>query len=136
MGYKTRQVYLNLDPDSFRMSTLDKTKPWAKVDEHSKEPGFRKLITRAREKKKLSQADLAETFKITRAYVNHWERGVSTPPKRLIPRVAQLLGIPVQDLFKAIQLWKLWKHQQRLKMKIEKAGIEMSLATKPRKKAS
>lgn len=56
------------------------------------------LIQRAREAKSMSQADLAQALGIRQQSVSKWEAGLSTPSKRRLGQVADVLGITVGEL--------------------------------------
>jgi transcriptional regulator with XRE-family HTH domain len=58
-------------------------------------------IRNARLAKGMTQADLASRVGRSRVAVSEWERGVKAPRVRVIPRLVDALGIPVDILVKA-----------------------------------
>jgi transcriptional regulator with XRE-family HTH domain len=78
------------------------------------EPGKRlgKLIAAARDRKKLSQADLARAIgygkpEANRSYVAAWERGEACPPMGRVGRLCQVLGLPLENV---VHLALMHKH--------------------------
>ena len=55
-------------------------------------------LTRLREAKGLSQADLARKAKLTREHVNRLEAGRHGPTLAVLQRLAKALGVPVPKL--------------------------------------
>lgn len=53
-----------------------------------------------REAKKLSQTDVAEALKVKPQFVSNWERGMSSPPVRLLKQIMRLFGISENELIK------------------------------------
>ncbi len=51
-----------------------------------------------RENKKMTQTDLANKLKITRASVNAWEMGISTPSTKYIIELAKIFGVSTDYL--------------------------------------
>lgn len=52
----------------------------------------------ARKKAGLSQAEVAEKLGISSAAVCQWETGKTMPDPRKLPKIAELLNCPVDDL--------------------------------------
>ncbi len=55
-------------------------------------------LTRLREAKGLSQADLARKAKLTREHVNRLEAGRHGPTLAVLQRLAKALGVPIAGL--------------------------------------
>ncbi len=49
----------------------------------------------------MTQKDLAEKLGITDKAVSKWERGIACPDTALIPKLAQILGISLEELMTA-----------------------------------
>ena len=58
-------------------------------------------ISTLRREKGMTQKDLAEKLNITDKAVSKWERDLSCPDTQLLPRLAELLGISVEELLNA-----------------------------------
>ena len=56
-------------------------------------------IRECRERKGLSQKELADALGIDQSAVSNWERGLSEPTAFNIRRLADLLGVKPGDLF-------------------------------------
>ncbi|WP_191556576.1 helix-turn-helix transcriptional regulator [Metabacillus idriensis] len=56
-------------------------------------------IVEIREKKFMSQADLARELNVTRSWVNKLEKGKAEPTLRMALRIANVLDCNVEDLF-------------------------------------
>jgi transcriptional regulator with XRE-family HTH domain len=52
-----------------------------------------KYLKAARLKKKLSQAELAKTFRLHGQFVSNWERGLCAPPKHCFQKVIEFLEL-------------------------------------------
>ena len=59
-----------------------------------------KRLKELREKKKITQEELALEAGINRAYVGYIERGERNPSTEVISKLARALKIPVYELFK------------------------------------
>ena len=57
-------------------------------------------IKTLRESKKLTQMDVADALKVSRATVAMWETNKSVPRAQLLPKLAQLFSCTVDDLLK------------------------------------
>lgn len=53
-----------------------------------------------RERRGVSQSYLAKHLCITVQAVSAWERGVNAPSAETLPRIAQLLGCTINDLYR------------------------------------
>ncbi len=58
------------------------------------------FIRSLRTQKHMTQAQLAEKLNITATAVSKWERGLSFPDITLLPKLADILGVNVNDLMK------------------------------------
>ena len=47
----------------------------------------------------LDQADIGKKCKVDKSTVSHWERGVSSPTRTTLPKVAAALGVSIADLY-------------------------------------
>lgn len=57
-----------------------------------------KLILSLRKEKSLTQKELADRLQISDNAVSKWERGLSCPDISLLPRLAEILGVGVEEL--------------------------------------
>jgi transcriptional regulator with XRE-family HTH domain len=57
-------------------------------------------ISKLREKKKISQKELAGILNITQGAVSQWELGLSRPTSKILPELAKALGCTIDELFK------------------------------------
>jgi len=56
------------------------------------------VISSRRKELGMTQKDLAEKLNITDKAVSKWERGIACPDTATIPRLAQILGISLEEL--------------------------------------
>lgn len=61
---------------------------------------FGKKVKEIRLKKKMSQRDVAKLLKVHRSYVSGIERGVRNPSLKVIERVANALGVNIEEIIK------------------------------------
>ena len=59
------------------------------------------VIASRRRELGLTQKELAETLNITDKAVSKWERGIACPDTATIPKLAQTLGITIEELMMA-----------------------------------
>ena len=59
------------------------------------------VISSRRKELSLTQKDLAEKLDITDKAVSKWERGLACPDTALIPKLAGILGITIEELMTA-----------------------------------
>lgn len=59
------------------------------------------LISTLRKEKGLTQKEVAERLGITDKAVSKWERDLSYPDTAILPRLAELLGVTVEELLRA-----------------------------------
>lgn len=59
------------------------------------------VISSRRKELGMTQKDLAEKLNITDKAVSKWERGIACPDTAAIPKLAQILGISLEELMTA-----------------------------------
>lgn len=59
------------------------------------------IISTLRREKRMTQKELADMLNITDKAVSKWERGQACPDTLLIPRLAEILGVSVEELMNA-----------------------------------
>lgn len=59
-----------------------------------------KNIKRLRYERRFTQSELASNLGVTCQAVSKWETCVNSPDIALIPRIAELLGVSIDELFK------------------------------------
>ena len=59
------------------------------------------VISNRRKELGMTQKDLAEKLNITDKAVSKWERGIACPDTAAIPKLAQILGISLEELMNA-----------------------------------
>ena len=59
------------------------------------------VIAALRKEKGMTQKDLADQLNITDKAVSKWERNVACPDTALIPKLAEILGISIEELMRA-----------------------------------
>lgn len=59
------------------------------------------IISSLRKNKNMTQNDLAEKMNITDKAVSKWERNLSCPDVNSIPKLAEVLGVSVEELLNA-----------------------------------
>ena len=57
-------------------------------------------ISEAREKRSLTQTDVAKYLGVTQGAVSQWENGMAMPRVELLPKLAELLGCTVDELLR------------------------------------
>lgn len=67
---------------------------------------FGNFLYTLRTEKKLSQTQLAKQLGVTNKAVSKWENGASKPNTALIPRLAEILNVTVEELFAGRRLEK------------------------------
>lgn len=58
------------------------------------------FINQLRKEKKLTQSELGEMIGVTNKAVSKWEVGENTPDSSLLPKIAKVLGVTVDELFR------------------------------------
>lgn len=56
------------------------------------------IISTRRKEKNMTQKDLADLLNITDKAVSKWERNIACPDTQLLPRLAQILDVSVEEL--------------------------------------
>ena len=59
------------------------------------------MISSLRKEKNMTQNDLAEKMNVTDKAVSKWERNLSCPDVNSIPKLAEILGVSVEELLNA-----------------------------------
>ena len=59
------------------------------------------IISSLRKEKGMTQSDLAKKMNVTDKAVSKWERNLSCPDVNTIPKLAEILGISVEELLNA-----------------------------------
>ena len=59
------------------------------------------MISSLRKEKNMTQNDLAEKMNVTYKAVSKWERNLSCPDVNSIPKLAEVLGVSVEELLNA-----------------------------------
>lgn len=59
------------------------------------------IISSLRKDKKLTQSELADKMNVTDKAVSKWERNISCPDVNSIPKLAEILGVTVDELLNA-----------------------------------
>ncbi len=59
------------------------------------------MINSLRKEKNMTQNDLAEKMNVTDKAVSKWERNLSCPDVNSIPKLAEILGVSVEELLNA-----------------------------------
>ena len=62
---------------------------------------MRETISLLRKEKGMTQSELAEKMNVTDKAVSKWERNLSCPDINSIPKLAEILGIQVEELLKS-----------------------------------
>lgn len=57
-------------------------------------------IKELRVDKGLTQEELAKEMNVTRSTVSMWETGAAFPPGNKLPKLAEVLGCSIDDLYK------------------------------------
>ena len=71
---------------------------------------FNNFIKSLRKQKGLTQQQLASALGYTSPqFVSNWERGVAFPPANIIGDLSGLLGVPQEELTRAIKAAKIQK---------------------------
>lgn len=59
------------------------------------------IIAALRREKGMTQKELADMLNITDKAVSKWERGLALPDTAAIPKLAEIFGVPVEELISA-----------------------------------
>ena len=59
------------------------------------------IISTLRKEKKMTQKELADMLNITDKAVSKWERGIACPDTQTLPKLAEILGVSVEELLNA-----------------------------------
>ncbi|HKM01067.1 MAG TPA: helix-turn-helix domain-containing protein [Sedimentibacter sp.] len=80
-------------------------------------------ILELRQKRKLTQQDLAESLNVTNIAISRWETGKTLPDVAMIKRISDSFGVPVSELYDCIDetktnnydkydFEKIWKYKK------------------------
>lgn len=61
---------------------------------------FSNNLKKFRTRKNLTQEQAAEVFNISSQSISRWERGNTLPDVLLLPKIAKLYGVTVDDFYK------------------------------------
>jgi len=75
----------------------------AKGGKHMTNQSIGEKITKLRKERGMTQKELAEEMSVTDKAVSKWEREISCPDINSIPRLAEILGVSVEELLNATQ---------------------------------
>lgn len=59
------------------------------------------IISTLRKEKEMTQKELADKLNITDKAVSKWERDLACPDTQTLPKVAELLGVSIEELLRA-----------------------------------
>ena len=59
------------------------------------------IISTLRREKEMTQKELADKLNITDKAVSKWERDLACPDTQTLPKVAELLGVSIEELLRA-----------------------------------
>ena len=64
-------------------------------------------VKRLREARRMTQEQLANELGVTFQAVSKWENGVTMPDVMMMPQIAQVFGITIDELYKpAVEVYK------------------------------
>lgn len=92
---------------------------------------FGTIVAELRKAKGMTQADLAQKMGITDKAVSKWERDLSYPDIASIPRLAEILGVSVDELMsaeKADSNKKLSDMEDIISLILRAVGVAMGIA--------
>ena len=87
------------------------------------------LITFLRKEKGMTQNDLAEKMNVTDKAVSKWERDLSRPDINSIPKLAEILGITVEELVNAQTKEENKKLDEIVNVALIGIGLAMGICT-------
>ena len=73
-----------------------------------------KTILRLRKEKNMTQKELADRLQITHNAVSKWERGLSCPDIFVLPELAEILEVSVDELLTGDTKADKWQHFKEL----------------------
>lgn len=86
------------------------------------------LIAGLRKERGMTQKDLAEQMNVTDKAVSKWERNLSCPDVNSIPRLAQVLGVGVEELMTAAPKQEEKQETDLVKMILTAVPLAMGVA--------
>ncbi len=87
------------------------------------------LITFLRKEKGMTQNDLAQKMNVTDKAVSKWERDLSRPDINSIPKLAEILGISVEELVNAQTKEENKKLDEIVNVALIGIGLAMGICT-------
>ena len=87
------------------------------------------LITFLRKEKGMTQNDLAQKMNVTDKAVSKWERDLSRPDINSIPKLAEILGITVEELVNAQTKEENKKIDEIVNVALIGIGLAMGICT-------
>ena len=87
------------------------------------------LITFLRKEKGMTQNDLAQKMNVTDKAVSKWERDLSRPDINSIPKLAEILGISVEELVNAQTKEENKKIDEIVNVALIGIGLAMGICT-------
>ena len=87
------------------------------------------LITFLRKEKGMTQNDLAQKMNVTDKAVSKWERDLSRPDINSIPKLAEILGISVEELVNAQTKEENKKLDEIVNIALIGIGLAMGICT-------
>lgn len=87
------------------------------------------LITFLRKEKGMTQNDLAQKMNVTDKAVSKWERDLSRPDINSIPKLAEILGITVEELVNAQTKEENKKLDEIVNVALIGIGLAMGICT-------
>ena len=82
-------------------------------------------LKQLRETKRFSQTEIADLIGVAQSTYNNWESDVSDPKAEYLPKLAQLYGVPLTDLFPKDAVIKIVQNHDNKDNSIN--GFEISL---------
>lgn len=85
------------------------------------------IISYLRKEKNMTQNDLAEKMNVTDKAVSKWERNLSCPDVNSIPKLAEILGISVEELLNAQTKQENSKADDIINIALTGVGLAMGI---------
>ena len=87
------------------------------------------IINFLRKEKNMTQNDLAEKMNVTDKAVSKWERNLSCPDVNSIPKLAEILGVSVEELLNAQTKQDDNKIDEIINIALIRVGLAMGVCT-------
>lgn len=85
------------------------------------------MISSLRKEKNMTQNDLAEKMNVTDKAVSKWERNLSCPDVNSIPKLAEVLGVSVEELLNAQTKQENSKEDDIINIALIGVGLAMGI---------